>query len=290
MKCRPVLTSSAALAVLAARKPRFDDKDFDRVKRLHLDSIRRRDDQPTNVAANVARKMLYGEHSPFAWPGEGTTASVRAFTLDDVKGQYKDVYGDARLTVIVAGDVTLAEAKTIFEGSLGDWSTHEVTVAVPSAKSVDLNAPDKLRVAIVDRPDAVQTVIRFELPGYKYADENRVSLRMLNTVFGGGFSSRLNQNLREQHGYTYGAGSAFVYRRTQGYFLTGGGIRTDATAPAVTEAGMTLDDVQGIMIAVAPVVGAPRVMAAGGHILRGLGLAIAVSDIEELGEEDDDDL
>jgi len=63
-----------------------------------------------------------------------------------------------------------------------------------------------------------------------------------------------------------------------------------ATAPAVTESGMTLEDVQGIMIAVAPVVGAPRVMAAGGHILRGLGLAIAVSDIEELGEEDDDDL
>jgi Carboxymuconolactone decarboxylase family len=61
-----------------------------------------------------------------------------------------------------------------------------------------------------------------------------------------------------------------------------------ATAPAVTESGMTLEDVQGIMIAVAPVVGAPRVMAAGGHILRGLGLAIAVSDIEELGEDDED--
>jgi hypothetical protein len=61
-----------------------------------------------------------------------------------------------------------------------------------------------------------------------------------------------------------------------------------ATAPAVTESGMTLEDVQGIMIAVAPVVGAPRVMAAGGHILRGLGLAIAVSDVEELGEDDED--
>jgi predicted Zn-dependent peptidase len=224
---------ATALAAQAARNPRFDEKDFARVKRLHADQIRRRDDQPTNVAGNVARSSLYGPKNPFAWPSEGTTTTLRPLTLEDVKAEYGVIYTPRHMTILVAGDVTLADARATFEKLFGDWKAAEV--AAPPALDLAFAPADKLRVLLVDRPDAVQTVIRFEAPGFKYAEKNRVPLRMLNAVFGGGFSSRLNQNLREQHGYTYGASSRFGFEPSTGTFVASSSVKAEVTGASLKE-------------------------------------------------------
>src|SRR6202142_753578 len=100
-----------------------------------------------------------------------------------------------------------------------------------------IGAPEttKAKIILVDRPGAQQTMVRLEQMGVARNTPDYPAMEVMNSELGGLFSSRINLNLREQHGYTYGAGSFFVYRRSLGYFGAGGGIRTDATAPAVTE-------------------------------------------------------
>jgi predicted Zn-dependent peptidase len=225
---------AASLMADAVRRPRFDAKEWERTKRLHLEGLRRRDDNPTNVAQNVAQRLGYGDHHPFAWPIDGTPASVGALQLNDVKAEHGVVFRPEVCTILVAGDVTTAEVKATFEKLLGDWTPS----ANGNVKSEPLGGrpkQDKLRVVVVDRPDAVQTVIRLELPGPTYGTPNRIPLRMFNAVFGGGFSSRLNQNLREAHGYTYGASSRFSFEPNTGSFVASSSVRADVTGASLKE-------------------------------------------------------
>jgi zinc protease len=130
--------------------------------------------------------------------------------------------------------LTRTELISNLEEALGRWRANERVppAARPAAPPV---GGERLRTYLVNRPDAVQTVMRFIMPAPPYADPNRVKLELLDTLFGGSFTSRLNQNLRERHGYTYGAGSSLVMDPSVGYFVVATSVETQVTGAALRE-------------------------------------------------------
>jgi zinc protease len=132
--------------------------------------------------------------------------------------------------LVVSGNIPVDEMKALAESKFGAWKNGEF-------RTPPIGAPEttKAKIVMVDRPGAQQTMVRLLQLGVDRATPDYPALEVMNSELGGLFSSRINMNLREEHGYTYGANSFFVYRRSFGYFAAGGGIRTDVTAPAVTE-------------------------------------------------------
>jgi len=223
---------AAGLAADSLRKPRFDQKEWDRVKRLHLESLKQQEEQPNIVAARVAARMYFGDTHPYAWPSGGTTDSVTRLSLDDVKEQYREIVRPEFATILVAGDISQGEARQALDKLIGDWKQEG-----KAAAKIEPTPPkgEPLRTILVNRPDAVQTVVYFMMPGAKFADDNRVKYELLNTMLGGSFTSRLNFNLREQHGYTYGARSDFAMHPALGYVVARSNVRANVTGASVKE-------------------------------------------------------
>ncbi|MBI3720937.1 MAG: insulinase family protein [Fimbriimonas ginsengisoli] len=230
---------AAALLADAIRKPRFEDTAWERVHRLQLEQLSAQEDEPAAVAGVVALRSLYGADNPYGWPVDGTPDTVKQITLDDVKSLYPAVLRPDDATILLAGDITLAEARATFEKLLGDWKpVGPLPAPQPIAKMIAPGAP---RVVIVDRPNAVQTVECVILPGPRYIDPQRPAYFVLNTIIGCSFTSRLNQNLREDKGYTYGARSRFAMDISTGQFTARAAIRADVTGPALREMLMELN-------------------------------------------------
>jgi zinc protease len=160
--------------------------------------------------------------------------SIEALTLEDVGAAFAGIYRPEQARIFIAGDLETKEVKRLLESAFGSWAAPATASALTSA-SYPQPANDKLRVVIVDKPGAVQTVVRFVMPGSTYADPNRNGLLSLNTILGGSFTSRLNRNLREEKGYTYGARSAFRMAPSCGSFEAYASVRADVTGPAIAE-------------------------------------------------------
>jgi zinc protease len=139
-------------------------------------------------------------------------------------------YLPANSALVVSGDITESELRDLAEKYFRGWTR---TGSVPEFPAIPRKP--KRRVVVVERPDAAQTVLRIGHIGVSRSNHDYVAIDVMNTALGGLFSSRINLNLREKHGYTYGASSAFVFRRGPGPFLVGTSVRTDVTAPAVKE-------------------------------------------------------
>lgn len=220
------------LVRLALREPTLGAADWERVQRLHLDTIKQDDDQPNAVAVKVGQRVLFGDHSPYAWPSAGTRQTVSAFTLDDVKARVRTLFAPATASVLIAGDISRSEAEkalaTIFQG----WTGGEPRAAFTP---IDVTTSEQLRVVLIHRPRAVQTVIRFLAPGPRAADDARVPYHLIDTILGGTFTSRLNANLREDKGYTYGARAGFTMRPSAGWFVASANVRADATGASLKE-------------------------------------------------------
>ncbi len=219
----------------AILRPRFESRDFDRVKRLTLDEIAQSEDEAPAVADRVAARALFGDGHPFAWPQDGTAASVGAITLDEVKSAHAALLRPETATLLVASSLPAADVKAALEDAFGAWKASSAApkrVAVPAAYAP---AGKEFRVYLVDRPDAPQTSVRFLAPSPRFSDASRVPLQLLGTVLGGSFTSRLNQNLREKHGYTYGAHARFSPGPVLGTFSAGAEVTAKETGPAVKE-------------------------------------------------------
>jgi len=133
--------------------------------------------------------------------------------------------------VIVVGDITVAETMPMLEQAFGAWTPGEIpTHEWPEAKQVDSR-----EVLLVDKPGAAQSEIRIGRIGVERKTEDYYALQVMNTILGGSFTSRLNQNLRERNGYTYGARSSFAFRPNPGPFMAGAAVQTDVTDKALTE-------------------------------------------------------
>ncbi len=224
----------------AIRRPRFAAEDFERVQRLHVDDLQQELENPQAVAGNIGARVLLGDGHPYALPVGGTIATAKAITLDQVRALHGAVFAPKAATLLICGDLTTEQAKAALEKAFGDWKPEGAKHPAPSAvdvSSADNGIPksDALRVILVDRPDAVQTVIRFVLPGPKAADPARSKYRVLNTILGGSFTSRLNQNLREKNGFTYGAGSRYTMNPMVGMFVARSSVKADVTGAALKE-------------------------------------------------------
>lgn len=218
----------------AILRPRFEEKEWDRVKRLHLEALKRAQDRAPVVAGRVGMRAFFGDEHPYGQPIAGTAESVESIKLADLKRCHAEVYAPAQAIFFVAGDLTAEEAKSALEKAFGGWKAPSGwSQPVPTAVEQPKAGP--MRLVIVDKPGSVQTVIRFYMPGPKADDPNRVKLELLNTILGGSFTSRLNQNLREAHGFTYGARSSYAMARGVGYMTAGADVQAEVTGPALKE-------------------------------------------------------
>jgi zinc protease len=210
--------------------PTFPPEEVERRRASRLAAFADDRGNPEVIVVRAGIAALFGLNSPFGYDNAGTEESVKAITRDDLVNFWTTHYIPANAALVIAGSIPVDQLKSIAESKLAGWKGGEVPALKLSAPE-----PTKAKIVIVDRPGAQQTMVRLEQMGVARSNPDYPAIEVMNSELGGLFSSRINMNLREEHGYTYGANSSFVYRRTLGYFVAGGGIRTDATAPAITE-------------------------------------------------------
>jgi zinc protease len=225
--------TDAAFTLLAdvSLHPAFKAEEVERIRKQRLVAIQQEGDQPVATAVRVGRKALYGD-SPYGYPNSGTTASVKAITREELQRFWVEHYSPGNAALFLAGDVTEPEARRLAEKDFGSWTASggATTAAIPQAPAASAR-----RVVIVDKPGAPQTaLIAFGL-GVPRSTPDYPALNVMNSVLGGLFSSRINMNLREKNGFTYGAFSQFSFNRGDGPFLAGARVRTDVTGPAGRE-------------------------------------------------------
>lgn len=231
----PVARLADALPVMAAvaTRPTFPPAELERLRKERLTAMLQARDDPAQIAGLSFPRLVFGEHR-YGTSLQGTPASVGAFTPEDLRAFYAGHYRPDRSTLIVVGDVKPDEALRLLESAFGGWKP-EGTAAAPLPVPTDATAAKTRQVYIVDKPGAPQSQIVIGGVGVPRSTPDYFPLQVLNTLLGGSFSSRLNQNLREEHGYTYGAGSAFDMRLAAGPFLARAGVQTEVTAAALTE-------------------------------------------------------
>ena len=211
--------------------PSFPGDDFERVRKDVLTSLLQQKDQPVVVANNVFAARLYGSEHPYGQSASGTETSVESLTVEDVKNFYDVYYRPNNATMIVVGDIGLGEVVTELETTFGGWEKKDVPdVTVPES-----SPPASSVIFLIDKPDAAQSQIRIGHVGTDRGTPDYFPLLVMNTILGGQFTSRINLNLREDKGYTYGARSGFDFRKTAGPFVARGGFRTDVTDSSVVE-------------------------------------------------------
>jgi len=226
--------AGAALGLLAdvVEQPRFDRRDVERVRRLRDGELQQAKSDPYEASRQALLGAIYGPHYPYGYPDLGTRSANGQITVDEIRSFWQTHYTPSTTALVLAGDVSAEEARALAARYFGGWRMQGAPVAA-TAKSVAFEPG--VRILLLDRSDAPQSVVRVGLPGVARATSDYVPLEVMNNVLGGLFSSRLNMNLREEHGYTYGAFSAFRDARAPGYFTCAAAIRTDATAPAIRE-------------------------------------------------------
>ena len=211
--------------------PAFQASEVERVRKQRLTAILQEGDQPIAATLRVGMKVLYGDY-PYGYRDIGTTESVNATTRDDLKSFWSEEYAPQSAALVIAGDVTKTEAQKISQQYFGGWS------ASGKGASVQLPAPPPpptRKVVIVDKPGSPQTTLIAFGEGPPRASKEYPAINVMNGVLGGLFSSRINMNLREKNGYTYGGFSGFFFYRDGGPFYAGAQVRTDVTAPAAKQ-------------------------------------------------------
>ncbi len=226
----------------ALLNPKLDAGDWEREQSLMLDDIKQRADDPGTVARMVALREFFGAENAYGRPTSGTTQGISKISIADIKREQAALVHPAIATFFAAGSLPASSVRASLEKEFGKWKPSASALPEPSFAPA---ANQSFRVVIVDKPDAVQTVIRFILPGSAYSDPNRLTLQALGTLFGGTFTSRLNQNLREDKGYTYGAGSSFIFEKPLGYFVASSSVRADVTGASLKEFLSEFKKIQG---------------------------------------------
>ncbi|WP_226915651.1 M16 family metallopeptidase [Hymenobacter siberiensis] len=224
----------ATMALLEQRllHPRFDAADFARVKKQQIELIANFANQPAVVADLTYNRLVYGSNNIAGTAVAGTTTSVGSIALDDVKSFYNTYYAPNVSYLVAVGDVDQATLDKQL-GFLKNWAKKDVTIPADMAGV----QPDKTTVYFVNKPGAAQSEIRVGyLTDMKYdATGAYYKAGLANFLLGGAFNSRINLNLRENKGYTYGANSGFRGTRYAGPFTAQAGVRADATAASVKE-------------------------------------------------------
>jgi len=208
------LDSALALFSDVVLHPAFRTEDFERVKKNRLTALVQLKDRPTAIADQAYAAILYGGSHPYGHNLLGTEASITGMTTADVQSFYRTNFIPNNSTLIVVGDVTADQVEKKISALLGGWQRGTVS---PFQFS-DAPKAGATTVYLIDKPGAAQSSFRIGAIGVPRSTKDYFALSVMNTILGGTFTSRLMQNLRETHGYTYGARSRFDMRRSAGPF------------------------------------------------------------------------
>ena len=209
-------------------EPRWDETEFDRIKRETAESIKRRAAVPSAIASNVYNKLIYGDHI-LANSTSGTVESVESIELDDLKNYYTTNFSADLVSMSIVGDLNRNVAVRAFEGLVDRWNVKDVTFS-----EYEMPVPDKnAKVYFVDVPNAKQSEIRIGYLGLARTDPDYFPATVMNMKLGGNFSGDVNLVLREEKGYTYGARTGFSGSKFPGKFTASSGVRSNTTEESV---------------------------------------------------------
>jgi predicted Zn-dependent peptidase len=231
----PVKALDQALPLLAdvALRPSFPPGELERLRKERLTSLMQARDNPSALVNYAFPRLVFGPAHRYGTPAGGLAPVLEALGVDDVKAFYRESFAGSEAAVAVVGDVTAAAVMPMIDRALGAWrndASRGAMAPVPAAPQLT-----RRQVFIVDKPGAAQSQIRIGWVGVPRSTADYATLQVLNTILGGSFTSRLNQNLREKNGFSYGASSTFDMRLSAGPFYATAGVQTDKTADAVRE-------------------------------------------------------
>ena len=251
------LDSAFTLMGEMVTQPTFPAEEIERERKSRLQSLKQQRDLPAVVATQNFSRVVYGEQHPYGRPAAGTVASVEGIVRDDLLSHYSRYYRPGNGELIVVGDVDERTLRAATERAFGSWKAE--TVPAEAAAVPKRPEPRPAAVVLIDKPGAAQSEIRIGHAGAaRSTSADYYALQVMNTLLGGQFTSRVNLNLRERHGFTYGARSQWSFRRGDGPFFAAAGVFTAKTDSAVTEFLSELRDIRGPRPATAAEVEAAR--------------------------------
>lgn len=230
----PVTRLSEALPIMAdvVERPTFPDAELQRLREERLASILEMQDDPEQLVQVAFPRVVFGATHRYGTPVIGTAASLKGLTAGDLKAFHGAQFRPANGVLVVAGDVSASAVLPMLEREFGGWKAASAGKPLRAGDAPQLTAQ---HVYLIDKPGAAQSQIRMGWIGVPRSTPDYFALRVLNTILGEAFTSRLNSNLREVHGYAYGASSRFDMRLSAGTFYATAGVQTDKTADAVRE-------------------------------------------------------
>ena len=234
------LEEAAGLLGEVISSPVFPDREIERLKAERLAEILQLESEPRGLADEKFSEFLYSPESRYSRPDEGSTESVSALSREDVEQFYRSNYRAGTTTVIVAGDVTPEQTRALVTDAFRNWPSG-------SAQKPQLTTAARIKgrhVHIVHKPEAPQSELRVGHVGLPRRHPDFFPTMVMNAVLGGLFGSRINLNLREVHGYTYGASSYYDWRRGAGPFVVSTAVESEVTSPALTEILLEIDRIR----------------------------------------------
>jgi zinc protease len=223
-----------ALDLLAeiVRRPAFPAREIERLRGEQLADMLQRRSDPRALGDDSAARYIFAERQTYGRTVLGLEAAVRGFTSDAARAFHERQYTPGAAAIVVVGAVDAGAVRREVARAFGDWTGGSEPAEPPGTAA----RHDRTTIHIVDRPSAVQSELRIGHVGVPRHHEDYYALLVMNAILGGAFTSRLNLNLREKHGFTYGVRSAFAFRRAAGPFVIQTAVASDVTARAVEEA------------------------------------------------------
>jgi predicted Zn-dependent peptidase len=241
----PVARLVDALPLLAdiTLRPTFPAEELERLRKERLTALLQARDNPGQLIQIAFPRIVYGPTHRYGTSANGLPPAIESMSVADLQTFYRAHYRPDNGTLLVVGDVSPASILPVLEKTFGSWKAEGMAALVAAVP----NAPQlKTRhIYIVDKPEAAQSQIRIGWVGVPRSTPDYAALQTLNTILGGSFTSRLNQNLREKHGYAYGASSLFDMRQSAGPFLATANVQTDKTGDALKEFFVELNSILG---------------------------------------------
>ena len=237
----------AALEILAdvVQNPTFPTEEVERIRKERLTDLRRVADNPVIIAARASQALLYGPETRYGHPLTGTERSVESMSREELVDHFGARYGPGGATLIVVGDVAVNEAVTKAEAYFGGWtSDRSVQAAITGEAAPEL--PPAATIFLADKPGAAQSIVRAGHLTIPRHHPDYYAMGLLNYVFGGQFAARLNTNLRQDKGYSYGYMSSIEWMTGPSALVAGGGVETAVTKEAVAETLKEFSEVRDV--------------------------------------------
>ena len=228
-----VFPDALTLAAQTVINPTFPESEFGRVKNQALAAYQQRRAQASGLRDDAFIRVAFDSTAPFSRPVAGTSATISGLTRDDVVNWHRTMFAPSAATLLLVGDITPSEARAVAQWAFGGWAASRAQLG-PVANPIQKYTGT--RIILVDRPGSFQSSVRIGQAGFQATDPEYISMLALNHVLGGAVSSRLNTNLREKRGYTYGIFSGLDLRAGAGAYQMSSEIRTNATDSALVEA------------------------------------------------------